>query len=525
MIILNSREARELDRISQSRYGIESYALMTRAGECVADATMRLFAERAKNGVLAVAGKGNNGGDAIVAARRLLTSGVAIRTVILARAGELRGDAMRAYADFVGAGGQVREAVDEGEIGAAIDECTGVIIDGIFGTGLNAEVRGLARSAIEAINASKAAVVAVDIASGVDTNTGAILGCAVRADLTVTFGYAKFGHVSFPGAANCGELRIFDIGFAPQAIDEIAPRGRMLTLDEVRPMFKPRAPDAHKGNFGHTMIVAGSVGKSGAAVLAARAALRAGAGLVTLAVPASIQAVVASSQAEMMTEPIADRDGRFDGARAPAALEALCVGKTSLVVGPGIGATDDSAALIEWIIDRASGPAMPVLIDADGLNALAQLGAGRARRARGPVVLTPHPGEAARLLGISNAEVNANRIGAACRLSEITGAIVLLKGARSVIASPDGTVFVNSSGNPGMATAGMGDALSGIVGAMLGAGMSPLEALALSVWLHGRAGDRVASRMGRIGFIAGDLIDEIPATIEELSADQPGVST
>jgi NAD(P)H-hydrate epimerase len=218
-----------------------------------------------------------------------------------------------------------------------------------------------------------------------------------------------------------------------------------------------------------------------------------------------------------MTEPIADRDGHFDGAHAPDALKMLLDGKNALIVGPGIGVTDDTKRLIEWLISDACDRDRPMLIDADGLNALAAIGCESLRRARGATVLTPHPGEASRLLGVTTTAINDDRVSAARTLAERTGACVLIKGSRSVIASPDGDVFVNSTGNPGMSTPGMGDALSGIVGAMLGQHMRPLDALAVGVFLHGYAADRVAARMGRVGYIAGDLIDELPMALEALT--------
>lgn len=515
MILLNAAESRQLDSISQQTYGIESYALMTRAGEAVANALVERFPEAASD-VIVVAGKGNNGGDGFVAARRLLRDGFGVRVVLLARGADLRGDAARAHADFHALGGTVVEATTESSLDAALSNQPGAVIDAIFGTGLNAEVTGLPRRAIDSINQFKVPIAAVDIASGVNADTGAVMGVAVRASLTVTFGFAKYGHVSYPGADHCGELSIADIGFARAAIEEIAPSGRYLEPGDVRPLVRARPENSHKGMYGHPLVIAGARGKSGAALLTARGALRAGAGLVTAAVPESIQPVVAAGQAELMTEPIADRDGHFDGRHAPDTLKMLLADKDALIVGPGIGVSDDSKLLIEWLIAEACQRDRPLLLDADGLNALATLGCETARRATGAVVLTPHPGEAARLLNLTTGVINADRITAARMLAKRTGAYVLLKGARSVIASPEGVVYINSTGNPGMATPGMGDALSGIVGALLGQRMRPLDALTLGVYLHGYAADRVAARMGRVGYITGDLIDELPAAFEAL---------
>ncbi|HKN14886.1 MAG TPA: NAD(P)H-hydrate dehydratase [Candidatus Binatus sp.] len=516
MILLNAAESRELDRLSHEKYGIPSYSLMMRAGEAVADALVERFPDAATD-VLVVAGKGNNGGDGFVAARRLTQDGFAARAVLLGRAADLKGDAARAHAEFRKCGGKVIEASGESSLEAALSKRPSAVVDAIFGTGLHAEVKDGTRRAIEIVNSFAVPTVAVDIASGVNSDTGAVMGAAIRASLTVTFGFAKFGHVSYPGAADCGELRIVDIGFAPRAIEEIAPRGRFLERADLQHLIRPRPIDSHKGMYGHPLVIAGGRGKSGAVLLASRAALRAGAGLVTAAVPESIQPIVAAGQAELMTEPIADRDGHFDGAHAPDALKMLLPGKNALIVGPGIGVSDDTKRLVEWLISDACAPERPMLIDADGLNALAAIGCGVLKRAHGPVVLTPHPGEAARLLGVTTTTINDDRVSAARNLMELTRATVLIKGARSVIASPDGDIFVNSTGNPGMSTPGVGDALSGIVGALLGQHMRPLDALALGVFLHGDAADRVAQRMGRVGYIAGDVIDELPAALEALT--------
>jgi len=516
VILLNAAESRELDRLSQEKYGIPSYSLMTRAGEAVAAALVERFPDAATD-ILVVAGKGNNGGDGFVAGRRLIEDGFAVRAVLLGRAADLKGDAARAHAEFRACGGKVIEAQEDSNLDAALSKRPTAVIDAIFGTGLNAEVKGGPRRAIEIANSFAVPTVAVDIASGVNSDTGAVMGAAIGASLTVTFGFAKFGHVSYPGAGQCGELRIVEIGFAPHAIDEIAPRGRFLERAALQHLIRARPTDAHKGMYGHPLIIAGGRGKSGAVLLASRAALRTGAGLVTAAMPESIQPIVAAGQAELMTEPIADRDGHFDGAHAPDALKMLLDGKSAIVVGPGIGVSDDTKRLIEWLISDASEPERPMLIDADGLNAVAAIGCETLKHARGPVVLTPHPGEASRLLGVTTAKINDDRVSAARTLTERTGATVLIKGARSVVASPDGDIYINSTGNPGMATPGMGDALSGIVGTLLAQKMRPLDALALGVFLHGYAADRVAARMGHVGYIAGDLIDELPAAREALT--------
>jgi ADP-dependent NAD(P)H-hydrate dehydratase / NAD(P)H-hydrate epimerase len=516
MKLLTSAQSRELDRLSQEKYRIASYSLMTTAGEAVARAAVEKYRARISDGALVIAGKGNNGGDGFVTARKLHQDGVKVRAILLAKASALKGDAARAQADFISAGGIVTEVETEAALDEAMRERPGIVVDGIFGTGLNAEVNGLPRAAIEKINALKVPVVAIDIASGINSDTGAVMGAAIDASLTVTFGFAKYGHVSYPGAGHCGELKVEQIGFAPQAMDEIAPRGLFLEARDVRGWMTPRTDNSHKGMFGHVMVIAGSRGKAGAALLSSRGALRAGAGLVTAAIPNCVADVVSSGQAELMTEAIADRDGHFDGRAATEALASLIKPMNSIVVGPGIGVSDGTEDLIAWLINEAVQPDRPMLIDADGLNVLAQIGPDKLRSAKGPVVLTPHPGEMSRLLGIGTKEVNADRIGAAKKFAELTGAVTLLKGAHSVIAAPSGEVYINSTGNPGMGTPGMGDALSGMTGVFLAQRMDALKALSLGVFLHGHAADRVAMRYGRVGYIVSDLLDELPRAIDAL---------
>jgi ADP-dependent NAD(P)H-hydrate dehydratase / NAD(P)H-hydrate epimerase len=514
--LLDANQSRELDRLSREEYGVESYALMTRAGEAVAEALLRHWPDRTWQGVAVIAGRGNNGGDGFVAARRLAQQGVAVRVLLLTKSSELRGDAARACREFAERRGEIIEIQNARDLETLGEKPPAAILDAVFGTGLNAEVSGLPRAAIELVNSLALPVVAVDIASGVSSDTGAIMGVGVKAALTVTFGFAKYGHVSYPGAELCGELEIADIGFARGAIADLAPSGLFVEEADVRPLLKRRSANTHKGTYGHLLIVAGSRGKSGAALLAARGALRAGAGLVTAAIPEPIAPIVAVGQAELMTEAIPARDGHFAGSASCSALSSLLEGKSAIVAGPGIGVSDETKELVSWLITEGAAADRPLLVDADALNSIAAIGAESVSQARGPVVLTPHPGEMARLLGLNAAAVNADRISAARKLCERTRAWVLLKGARSVIASPSGELCVNSSGNPGMATAGMGDALAGILGTFLGQGMRPLDALVAGVFAHGYAADCVASRYAPFGYLTGDVIDELPRALGAL---------
>jgi ADP-dependent NAD(P)H-hydrate dehydratase / NAD(P)H-hydrate epimerase len=513
MILLDAAESRELDRLSQHRFGIPSYALMTRAGEAVARAALAHRPDAVSGGVTIIAGKGNNGGDGLVAARKLRQLGVATEVVMLAPAAGLKGDAARACGEYQASGGALGELAED----AALPEFNfGVVIDAVFGTGLNAPIGGLPARVIEHINRREIPTIAVDIASGVNADSGAIMGIAIRAERTVTFGCAKYGHVSYPGAEFSGEVQVEDIGFAPDALRIVKPHGCLFERDDAALLLHPRPAASHKGSYGHLLIIAGSRGKGGAAVLAARGALRSGAGLVTAAIPDDIASIVAGAQAELMTEAMPARDGHFDAAPTIERLSSLLEGKSAIAVGPGLGVSNDTQRLLDWLIRHGAHPMRPLLIDADGLNAVAAIGAPVLKDAAGPVVLTPHPGEMARLLGCDISTVNADRIGAARRLMMLTGAHVLLKGAHSVIATPAGEIAINSSGNPGMATGGMGDVLSGIVGALMGQHFTPGDALKLGVFMHGHAADRLARSKGRFGYLAGDLALELPAAFTEI---------
>jgi NAD(P)H-hydrate epimerase len=335
--------------------------------------------------------------------------------------------------------------------------------------------------------------------------------------MTVTFGYAKLGQMIFPGVRYCGQLVVADIGLSEDALSEVRPRRRLVERSHVAPYFSDRDPNAHKGDFGHLLILGGSRGKTGAVVLAARAAMRVGSGLVTLALPRSVQAIAASHLVEVMTEGLSDDGEGAPSFSSPREIEQLLRGKDGVVVGPGIGTSEGSARLVRWLVARAE---VPVVYDADALNCLAEeirahslkrvFAAGQRR------ILTPHPGEMARLAGITSQEVEKNRVGIAEQFARDSGAVVVLKGARTLIATPDGRLYINPTGNPGMASAGMGDVLSGIVGGLSVQGLADEEAAWVGVYLHGVAADRVKSQKGEMGMVASDLIEELPQTTRAL---------
>lgn len=523
MIVVSAEEMRRLDRLTIEKYGVPSLALMERAGRGVAQAILRRFLPAARKGVLVVAGKGNNGGDGLVAARLLREKGIACEVLLLGRKDELSPDAAANLKAYEKRRGKVREL--GGDLGAELGgrlQRAGLAVDALLGTGLKKEVEGLYAQAIDFLNASGVPVVAVDLPSGLDADSGRPLGRAVRAALTVTFGFPKIGQVIHPGIGHVGELAVVDIGIDPRAVEEVQPRCRLMEEDEVAALVPRREPDSHKGTYGHLLIVAGSRGKTGAAALAARGALRVGTGLVTLAAPRSLNDIYAASLTEAMTELLPEDENEEMAPLDETTWARLLEKKSALLIGPGIGVGDSRRGALRWLIKNLT---LPWVIDADGLNNLAPdvswLG-----KAKSPPVLTPHPGEMARLMGSSPEEVNRDRVGNARRFAETHGCYLVLKGARTAIAAPDGRVWINPTGNPGMATGGMGDVLAGMLAGLLAQRLSVPDALRLGVFLHGLAADRVKAARGEIGMIASDVVEELPAALKDLAArkESPGAA-
>ena len=510
--VVTAAQMRELDRATIEDLGLPGAVLMENAGRAVADEVARLAPPRGEVAILC--GSGNNGGDGYVCARWLRDRGHSA-TVYLAggrpRAGS---DAALHLSVLERSGGKAVELDTPASLAretAALQRAD-VLVDALLGTGLKSEVRGHLAEVIGALNQARAGgrrVIAVDLPSGVDSDTGRILGAAVVADRTVTFGFPKPGVVGFPGAALAGEVTIADIGIPRRLADKPEISLFLVERRDVAGHWR-RELGGHKGTYGHVLCLAGSPGKVGAGLLCARAALRAGAGLVTLAVPPEARAAAEGRVPEVM---VAALDPERPAAAALADFEALAAGKSALAVGPGMPTTPAAGALLRALLGRLE---IPAVLDADALNLLAP---DRAflRGLRRPLVLTPHPGEAGRLLGVSTGEVQADRVAAARRLAADTGAVVVLKGARTVVAQPSGHAVLNPTGNPGMGTGGTGDVLTGVVGALLAGGMKAPVAAFVGAYLHGHAGDLARDRVGETGLTAGDLVDALPEAFRELA--------
>jgi hydroxyethylthiazole kinase-like uncharacterized protein yjeF len=512
MLVVTAAEMREIDRLTIAAHGTPGHVLMERAGTGAAEMLWRRFPPAVRRRTVVVAGTGNNGGDGFVIARELRRRGAGCEVVLLGRAADVRGDAERSLRAFLRGRGRLTEApggTGPAAVAAALDGSR-LVVDAIFGTGLNKDVDGPIAEAIALINACGRPVLAVDIPSGLHADRGEPLGIAVQAEATATFGLPKVGQLLFPGATHVGDLAVVDIGIAPDAVAAVGPKVRLLEPAEVGVLLPPRRPDAHKGDAGHVLVVAGSRGKTGAAVLAAEGAARAGAGLTTLAAPEGARPWVAMQLREVMTASLPEAPDGLFAVPGQAELGTLLEGRTAVVLGPGIGVAEHTRALVRQLVARCR---VPLVVDADGLNCLAGDLAGlRARRA--PTVLTPHPGEMSRLTGTATSAVQADRLAAARRLAAETGACVVLKGARTVVASPDGTVAINPTGNPGMASGGMGDVLSGVIGALCAQGLAVADAAALGVYVHGAAADLAAiARGGQTGILASDVLAALPRAL------------
>lgn len=515
MKIADAKTIRAIDARAMKQFGLRGLVLMENAGRGAADAIRwELEALGCPRGrVSIIAGKGNNGGDGFVAARHLANAGARPAVFLLAKPEDLKGDALVNATVWRKMGGEIIPVLSARDLKkyetALAHSC--VVVDAIFGTGLSSPVKGLYAEVIGFINGLKRPVIiAMDIPSGIDATTGAVLGCAVRADVTATMALNKPGLCQYPGKEYAGRIEIVDIGIPRSMTEDGTIRWNLITDDIVRRSIRPRRPDAHKGAYGHLLVIAGSYGMTGAAYMAATGAMRAGAGLATIALPESLNTVMEAKATEVMTAPLPEAAGGGLGVVSYPKVKAQMEGKSAVVFGPGIGATADVFSLLENIIRDSK---IPMVIDADGLNCLAG-NVSVLKKAKAPVALTPHPGEMSRLLGKTTAGVQDDRVGSALSLSKKTGATVVLKGAATVITSPDGQVYINPTGNAGLATAGTGDVLSGMIGGLMAQSLSPPEATVAAVYIHGLAADKLKDlNGGEAGMMATDLFAVIPGLI------------
>lgn len=507
MKILTAQMTREAEERSVA-LGMEWIRLMENAGSAVFAAIRRQFDLTAEK-FCVVCGSGGNGGDGFVTARKLRESGAAV-SVVLSSGMPKTADAIENYRRAVSLGVRIYDYTASAPDCLTLLRNSTVIVDAIFGIGFHGVPEGNEKFLIEQINRLKAPIVSIDLPSGADCDGAAIPGACIRAALTVTFGALKPCHVFAPASACCGKVSCVPIGMPEAAFDGLDTVMETIDRRDVAAVCAPRRADAHKGDFGFPLLICGSYGMAGAAAMAAKAALRCGSGIVTLAVPKSIYEILAAGIYEPVFVPLDQTgDGKISFYALPVIEEHLKKA-TALLIGPGLGGGADVGRVVSEVVKSA---ACPMIIDADGINALC----GRIdiiKNARAAVVLTPHPGEMARLLGKTAGEVQADRVGAARLAAQQTGAVVVLKGSGTIIAEPDGKTYINLTGNPGMASGGSGDVLSGMIAAFLGRGFGAVQAAKAAVYFHGAAGDIAAKELTQTAMLPTDLIDKLPIVFQ-----------
>ncbi len=534
MKLLTPQQMKSIDRIAIDSLGIPGIVLMENAAiQVVKKAKSLLKGKGASASITVVAGSGNNGGDAFAVVRHLLAMGYSVSVYSMTSMEALIGDALTNGLILKNMGMEIPIISDSGSSHVVYSAHAGetvlerlvqslehsdLVIDGLLGTGLNRNVEGLWAQVIQTINDHAKTVLSIDIASGVDGLTGKIRGISIRADATVTFYLPKLGMVQYPGASRLGELTVADIGIPYQLAEELDVPELVENAD-IAALLPQRPEDGHKGTFGRLLAVAGSQGMSGAAYLSAASAYRSGCGLVKLAVPQScmdtLSMLVPEAVLVQMPENnghICIHEGQLDDGSTPAFLKGLIQEADAVLVGPGLSCNEDTRMVLKYLIENCE---KPMVFDADALNILAR-DKTLLENLRCEAILTPHPAEMARLAGIETELVQNDRIGLAKQFADEYGITVVLKGAGTVIATNDGRVAINPTGNDGMGTAGAGDVLAGMIASLLGQGVSPYEAALAGVYLHGLAGDFAAQEKGRICLMASDIVAHIPDAFKHL---------
>jgi hydroxyethylthiazole kinase-like uncharacterized protein yjeF len=511
MKLCTPKQMQSIDRRAIEGLGIPGLTLMENAGARATKAIVEYFGDPAGKLVTVFCGKGNNGGDGFVVARLLHEKGAKVEIFLIGEKAAVKGDARTNLERAERLALKITEISEPAQF-AISPECW-LVVDAIFGTGFSGTVEYPFNDIINAINASDAPVVAVDAPSGFDGASGRVSDPTIEADMTVTLALPKFGQVVHPGKDYCGQLLVADIGFPPASIDPENIILNVLMEDEAAAMLPRRAPDANKGDFGKLFVLAGSVGFTGAAVLTSEAGLRSGVGLTILGCPSSLNDIFEVKMTEVITRPLPEvRNKRCFASRGLGEVREMVKWSDAIAVGPGIGTYHETRDLIFRLISKLDKPAV---FDADALNNLAKdMSYLKAHTA--PLVISPHPGEMSRLTGKTIEQINKNRINIALEFAQEFNLVVILKGAPSVIAAPSGQAWLNPTGNEGMATAGSGDVLTGLIGGFLAQGLMDIDAALLGCYVHGKAGDLAYEELGSRGMIAGDILRRVPEALKEL---------
>ncbi len=518
MKVLTAKQMQDIDRKAIEEIGIIGPILMENAGREIAEAIKQRIMQIDKEKVLIIAGKGNNGGDGFVVARHLFNSGVSVRIILLAAKKDVSGDAGLncSIADKMGI--EIIEVTSpekwkaQHEILAQAD----ILVDAIFGTGLTKPAGGRYAGIINDINDLNAFKVAVDIPSGLAADRYQIIGPAVKADLTVTMAAPKIAHVFPPAETYIGDLVVADISSPPFLFDDDTLRLTMIEENMVMPYFHQRDKNSHKGTYGHLFILSGSLGKTGAASMSGKAALKMGAGLVTVGTPKSCVPIVARSMDELMTEPLPETSEWTLAEDGLEKILSLLENMNAVMIGPGLSTQKSTAKLVKNLLPKLK---IPMVLDADALNIIAE-DMALLKNLKAPAILTPHPGEFARLIHSSTKEVLENKIKLVPEFAQEYGVHIVLKGYRTLISDPSGYMFINPTGNPGMATGGSGDVLSGMLSAMIVQEDNLSDAVKAGVFVHGLSGDIAAERLGEKALLAGDIISFLPEAVKKLARNQ-----
>ncbi|OQY00664.1 MAG: bifunctional ADP-dependent NAD(P)H-hydrate dehydratase/NAD(P)H-hydrate epimerase [Desulfobacteraceae bacterium 4572_130] len=519
MYLVTAKEMQKIDNKTIKSFGMAGEILMENAGRGAFDMLVDLFPEIALKKVCILAGRGNNGGDGFVIARYLIEKKVKTGIFILCERGKIKGDAKTNLTLLE----KLCEKTKLGYIKEIPDKDTflkyknkilhyNIFVDAILGTGLNSDVRGFFRDVIETCNSSSNPIFSIDIPSGLNANTGKPLGVCIKANSTATFAFAKIGHILYPGNEFTGKLKIINIGIPGFIVKNTPPLVHLLDKKMIKLLFVPRNSQSHKGDFGHLFVIAGSIGKTGAAALTCNAAMACGAGLVTLGIPKSLNSTLEPQVIETMTLPLPEEKKGYLSDIAFNKIQKFIIKKNVLALGPGLGTEKSTKKLVQKLIENIE---IPIIIDADALNLIA----GKPeilKKRKAPVILTPHPGEMARLSNKSIKQIQENRTESAREFAAKFNVIVVLKGAQTIIALPDNKIFICTWGNSGMASGGMGDVLTGIIASLIAQNFSCLNAAIAGVYIHGMCGDILAKTIGSFGFLASDMINTIPRAINNI---------
>lgn len=516
MRVINGVDSREMDKRALEEYGLHSLVLMENAGLRAADFVKDKFPLHSSQGkIVVVLGKGNNAGDGLVMARHLLNSGYKVQLFSLYETSEYSDAAKANLKPLSAMGVEVKTLTKDRDMllfkVAMIS--SSLLVDAIFGSGFRGNIEGFGAGVVEAMNSNGRPILSLDIPSGVDADTAAVSDPVINARWTLAFALPKVGNVLYPGSQYNGELKVVDISFPSGLTQEDSGEMELIDRDWAARQMKPRIPQGHKGLYGHVLVLGGSQGMSGSVALACKGALKSGAGLVTGLVPKGIQNTVSAHCVEAMTMALPETSqGVLAKEGASEVLKQT--GKKVLVMGMGMTRSPEITEFVDRILRSYN---CPLVMDADALIALGEIGEPRERKY--PLIITPHPGEMAKLLNWNIKDVQEKRLEAVTFAAKKYKAVTVLKGSKTLIASPDGKVLINQTGNPGMATGGMGDVLSGIIGALVGQGLEPLSAAGLGVYFHGLAGDKAGERKGEMGLAAGDIVKYLPGVLQDYERD------